>query len=530
MDWRRIIKDPRLEAPEKVKRIASILSLEYGEGKAMLYSGGVLNYETKGTGGGYFDGTELEELWSETKNLLDKERMAPKPRRGKKEASVVNDAVEQTGIAFDIDIEKLDDKNRLCGLDDRPEKIEGKLYVNDVIDMNEIVAGKLNILFAPTGSGKTTFIEGPLKKYAEHFSNKLLYLAPTCSIVDSMKQRGRPRKVRLRDGREEIRWEQEGIAVMTYASFASQIERARDEGTCCASDWWGEDALICLDELDEAVRYSKFSTDNLNKTALRELMERCRNPTNTVVMLSATPKAAIDHFFFRHKVPINVIKSTSKLEGYKTKDIVEYNELDNILMSLDPAKRGIIYADRITDVKEIVDTLNSRGICSVGIWSIRRSDYPMSEEQLGVRNALIQDEMIAEGVQVLVFNASYKAGVNIKADKSPIDYAIVHNSNPDYIAQARGRYRGDLDILYHKIDPKKLKEEVRGINEDILLPYLDMRLRTPEKNEIREALNLKNNRNRLMSWSDLVKHIKANGYLVTEHKSGGERYWLIRKF
>lgn len=530
MNWRTILGNPTLEAREKVKRIGNMLSLKYGEGRAMLYNGSAMIYAASGEGGRVFEGTELEELWVETKRLLDKESAKPKPRRDKK-PSAAKEEDDKSSSSFYVDVEELfqTDINKMCGLGDRTEKTEGKLFVNDVIDMNELVSGKLNILYAHTGCGKTTFIEGPLKKYAEYFSRELLYLAPTCSIVESMNLRGEPKITRLRNGGKIVKCEQEGITVMTYAAFAHRITQERLKGTYCSWNWWNDDALICLDELDAAVKYSQFPGDNLHKTALAELIERCKNPNNTVVMLSATPRAAIDCFYFWNKVPINLIKSTCRLEGYKTEKIIGYNEIDNLLMSLDPTKRGVIYTQQIKDVKKFVGILNDRGIHAVGIWSTKSADHPMDEEQLRVRDALVKDEMIAEGVQVLVFNASYEAGINIKPEKSHIDYVVVNNSNSDTIIQARGRYRGDLDTLYRKKDPNELEGEVREIDEEVLRPYLGKRLEKAEKNEIREKLNFKNKKNRLMSWPELAEHIRGNGYLVIEKKSGSKRWHVIQR-
>lgn len=246
-------------------------------------------------------------------------------------------------------------------------------------------------------------------------------------------------------------------------------------------------------------------------------------------MLSATPGAAIDCFYFWNKVPINLIRSACRLEGYKTENIIEYNEIDNLLLSIDPTKRGMLYTQQVANVKKYVDILNDRGIRAVGIWSTNSSNHPMDEEQIRVREAILKDEMIPEDVQVLVFNASYEAGVNIKSEKSHVDYVIVHNSNSDTITQARGRYRGDLDTLYQKKDPNKLDEEVREIDEEFLRPYLGKLLGKAERDEIREKLNFMNKKNRLMSWSELAEHIRGNGYLVTEKKSGSKRWYVIQK-
>lgn len=359
MEWKKVLDSPLLDTHSKIQRITELLRHEYGNSKAMQYSWTVLTYRATGEGGAIFSGTEVEELWQETKKLLDidgekrraktsvgTERHPKYPSRSLSEKPSIEDAGELVESLFPTDI------NKACGLGDRPTSTEGKRYVSDVIDMREIVGGKLNLVCSPPGSGKTTFIEGALKKYAEYFSQELLYLAPTCSLVDSLKFRGSPRRISLPNGSEVVRWSQEGINAMTYASFGSQIARGRKEGTYCRADWWHDDALICLDELSAAVHQSYFdkSRDNVTMRALEELVQRSKSETNVVVTLSATPKAAVYYFRIWNEVGINVIRSTIGLEGYKNGKTIGYLDWENLLASLDPNQRGMVFVTQIKDV------------------------------------------------------------------------------------------------------------------------------------------------------------------------------------
>ena len=44
-----------------------------------------------------------------------------------------------------------------------------------------------------------------------------------------------------------------------------------------------------------------------------------------------------------------------------------------------------------------------------------------------------------------------------------------------------------------------------------------------------EALNFRDDRGRLIGWTKVAQHIRDNGYLVVEKKSGSTRYWMIQK-
>lgn len=535
-NWKRIINDSSLSTSSKTKRIESMLKMEFGNGAAMRYSGAVIAYLTSGEDTGGMFPEELSDLWTATKTLLDSERSKKSaPRRKPKKATKTiqdapNDSEKHPTDWIDEALEEMLDPNVLCGLADREKPGSGRVYVSDVIDMREIVGGKLNIIYSPPGSGKTTFTETVLKKYAESFSQELLYLAPTRALVESVRGRSGRREVFLKDGASIVRWKQDGITAMTYAAFGSCIAREKERGTYCDAEWWHDDALICLDELHVAVHQAYYSKgDNVTKSALLELVERCKNESNTLVTLSATPKPGISFFRFWNDASINLIKSTRNLKGYESKETVGYLDLDNLLAKLNPEQRGIIYASQIKQVKHIVEVLEGRGIQAVGIWSDKNGKHPMNEMQIKAAKSVINEEKLPDDAQVLVFNAAYETGLNIKPEKSPLDYVVVHSSNEDTIVQARGRYRGDIDILYRKEHEDKSEEFVRDIDREVIRPLLGMRLGPNDRKKLREKLNFKDGRGRLIGMEKVADQIRKNGYSVTKGKSGGMRYWVINE-
>lgn len=517
----------------KLQLIELEIDSSYGVGTARQFVYCAKHYDMFEEDISYTIPEELSDVWNEIKRQIDGQRN--RTSNFDEEPPYEADYPEEDAPLSLEECASID-PSKLCyqfptpvSPEEQAAHPERKYYVSDVIDMHELQYGKLNLIYAPPGSGKTTFIEGELKRYAEGFSQNLLYLAPTRGLVDSVNFRGTRRMHVLPNGRYYYKWEQDGITAMTYAAFGSQIQREKINGTYCGHEWWETDSLICLDELSDAVKYAYFPGDqNLVELALEELVKRTKNESNMVVTIGATPKNAVNFFHFWKNADLKVIKSTVNLKGYENREVIEYSELDNILKSLDPKKRGMVFAKQIRQVQHIVDVLNSRGIQSVGIWSKGNEGHPMTGEQIRAADSLIAEERLPDDVQVLVFNAAYETGLNIKPEKSHLDYAVIHNTNKDTIVQARGRYRGDIDTLY----VKRKKSDVddisnREIDPDTVKPYLDIRLLKADKDRLREELGFKDGGNRLLGWSKIAEILRANGYTVTNKKSGSKRYSTI---
>lgn len=529
--YRKIFTNPYLNTREKVDRIALQLGIDYTPGTVSMFRSAVVCYLTMGEDSPWVEDERFAELWSELKPLLEIERTATggSPKGGDISPKM-NKAANVAELGIDDDNKDplediLFDRNSLVGNREVPEG--GKLYVSDVIDMNELVSGKLNLICSPPGSGKTTFIEGALKEYSKQFSQELLYLAPQRALVNSLKLRGNCKTIKLDNGEEIKKWKQKGITAMTYAAFGSQIAREEEQGTYSREEWWDEDALICLDELSTAVHYAHFDKDNVTRKALNELVKRCKNESNLIVTLSATPKTAVRYFRIWNDVGINVIESTLCLSGYESLKTIDYYELDSLLKSLDPSKRGMIYIGQVEQIKHAVELLEERGIHAVGIWSELNDKHPLNDEQRTVIQSLVKDEKVPDDVQVLIFNAAYETGLNIKPEKSHLDYAVVHNSNDEVVTQARGRYRGDIDTLYRRVKPDASEEFVREIDPEIIKPFLGKRLFKADKDAIRKKLDFRDGNHRLAGWATVAEQLKANGYIVVKKKSGSKRFDMI---
>lgn len=403
-------------------------------------------------------------------------------------------------------------------------------HISDVVSFDEFIPGKINLIFSPCGSGKTTFMETKLKEYAKDRPQDILHLSPTCALRDMVNAHN-PKfsSAKLPNGRTLKGPKQNGITAITYAMFGHLIEQEKEEGAYSRDKWWGKNAVICLDEIQQAVNQLSYNKkrDNITKTALEELIKRSEDGSNLVIAFSATPRSAVDfivdHFHWK-KSGINIVKSVLDLKGYKTNQIIEYNNLSQLIQELDPSKRGMIYIDRISQIKEIVPQLEAKGIPSVGIWSARSSQR-MSDKQWETVNSLVNNDAIPDDVRVLVLNAAYQTGLNIDPRKSHLDYVIIHNANKDTQTQARGRYRGDIDTVYLKSNDVICEE----IDSDAVLPFLDRKLAKADKDKLCEAIGFVDSRGRLYKWPTIKRLLVQQGYSVTEKKSGDERSAIIKR-
>lgn len=399
-----------------------------------------------------------------------------------------------------------------------------RVFVSDVIDMSSIVKGKLNLVYAPCGSGKTYFIEHKLKDSNQNPLQDMLYLAPTVALSEAFMSRGVPRQYIGRDGGLAECWKQDGATAMTYAAFGARIKRAKDEGAYKEELFWNDHSLICADELSQAIKQSHYDgggADNYTRVAIEELGRRIQNDTNTVVTISATPRRLTDRFFF----DVHLVKTEPRPVGYCERRSIKYFELDSLLRKLDSTKRGMIYIGRIDRMNKAVSILEERGIRALAIYSRRSKSHRMNEEQLAAVDSLVRDEKVPDDVQVLIINAAYETGLNIRPEKSALDYIVVHDSSEEVQIQVRGRYRGDIDTVYYRELPEDAYD--REIPAEVVEPYLDRRLTTDDTAQLSAELAFTDNRNREKGWRFVKKVLLRCGYAVTSRTSNGKRFTMI---
>ena len=238
--------------------------------------------------------------------------------------------------------------------------------------------------------------------------------------------------------------------------------------------------------------------------------------------VSATPLKLTGRYF--HNVrPVGMYLTP---KGYRDGEVRNYSDLNKLLGQIDPSKRGLIYIGRVSEMLKTVELLESRGIHAVAIYSRNYERVPMGKEQLAAVEALEMEEKIPDDIQVLLINAAYETGLNIRPEKSHLDYVVVHDINKDTQTQARGRYRGDIDTVYHKVEPSS---ETQIIDSDKLKPYIGKRMRTQDKNQLLSEFDFMDDHHRQMRWPTFAKLLEEQGYTIESGKDKVGRYCRITK-
>jgi hypothetical protein len=381
-----------------------------------------------------------------------------------------------------------------------------------IIDFKEIQYGKLNIINAPCGSGKTTFVEDRL--WTQAYWGELLYLIDTRNALEAFKVRGEEKEYN-----GEIYYKHKGITAMTYGTFAMLCIHKPEEWL-----WDDEDALIVCDELQSAIKWSKIKQENnhvnLHEVALAELHKRIRTGAR-IVAITATP-FTIKKAFEREYVNMPI---HGKLKRYRAERKQNFRCLKEIIPQLPADKRGIIYTPQIRQFFDIQQELAKRGIKADGFWSVNNMDHNMTEEQLEIRKSVILHGIIPDNIQVLLINAASETGINIT---SPVDYVVVNDSNPDTQIQAVGRVRHDLETIYLRdLEPSKFTYIPHYYIDE---KWLNRRLYAEDKEALCRELVIVDERGRRYKWPNIRKTLIYSDFKVTDKRDkDGRRYSVIER-
>jgi len=387
----------------------------------------------------------------------------------------------------------------------------GTKYLSQLVTPDMLVRDKLNIIKAPTGSGKTYFALTAIPAMLKDAVHKVVYLIDTINGKEQLLRNYNARPI-YRGWAGEVSEEgiffagDERIVIITYAKFGSLLERMPDFHTHF-------DYIIC-DELHSLIDFQGFAPQpNLHSVARRGLERAVSNDRSTVIALTATPRRVHDKFNAPYyDVPID----SSDLVHYETKEIIRYTNLEYLISTLDTADTGICYVSRITTMLRMEDVARGLGFRPICIWSISNRDYPMSEEQLAVRKAVLENFSIPNEYNLVIINASSETSLKIK---SPVDYVIVHSSDEDTQVQVRGRVNNDLDCLYlPSNDPSALTVPAEFLNRELFVE---------DKNQLCDRLNICNPSGRQFRWRGIKQRLIECGYVITEGRRQACWYAII---
>lgn len=389
--------------------------------------------------------------------------------------------------------------------------MKGTKYLSELVDCSALQKGQLNVIKAPTGSGKTYFALNYIPSLTNDALHNVVYLIDTIN--------GKEQIVRnYKATSEYYGWSKEvelggmwfepdnRVVVITYAKFGVLVEQN--------IEFYKNFSYIICDEIHSLLRFQNYSKKpNYHSIARQVLEQAVKQKSGIVIALTATPDTIKNQF---NAPSAEIAINQEELIQYDIKQVEGYTNPITVLSKVDVGTVGLCYFSRIHQMIEFEQEAKQMGFSPISIWSINNKDHPMNDEQLEARRSVLETWTIPPQYDLLIINSSSETSLKIK---SKVDYVIVHSSNPDTQVQVRGRINSDLMTLYLPVE---------GVSE-IVVPseYLGKRLFQGDKQALAEALNLRNTNNRPYRWPTVKNLLIESDYSVIEARQGNLRYVVI---
>lgn len=377
-----------------------------------------------------------------------------------------------------------------------------KLWLNEVIDKFEIKFeyNKLNIINAPAGSGKTTFVFNDFLnstyKYIDKFNNtkrtylmnlnKIIYVCDTRMLKDSIlfKESNKDKvkilkensiKESMKNGSLKRLLENNNqygkILVITYSQLGYLLQDKN-----CKHIILKYFNCILFDEIHNLVRYlKKYDKENDRKYGIvidnTPLM--LREKELMVIGLTATPEMSMRYFLDKSNIKYRIIlyghhlryirKYEAKQTVYTNYVLNKIKEIINI-SSILSGKKMMIYTNTISISEKYKKLLNKYGIKAEWLCSINNKkemitvdDYGnkikekiprMNNYQINLRAKLLNDGILPDDLDVIIVNGGYETGWDLY-DKR-VQVVMIDTTDQTIQIQARNRCRHDIDKLILK--------------------------------------------------------------------------------
>ena len=389
--------------------------------------------------------------------------------------------------------------------------------------------GRLNLIVAQTGQGKTTAAINTIPKQLGVAPQRCLIL------IDTMM--GEEEKIAL----DECQMWGEKLDkpyILNYQKFGAMVKR----GELVAEMF----DYICCDEIHNLIKYVRIDEANIWK----------RNPESSreVICLILSQESysyiAIDTLLHwaelkgiwwfgltatadnlekwaRLKSYINEIQIQEQLIAYEVFQKYEYSDI-HVLLRANPEVKRLIFVPTIEQgeqfAREIQENTGRKVVC---LWS-KRALKPMTNNQLDIVNHLQYNHKYPDDIDDIILTEAYATGWNLIDDN--VQIVIVHSGNKDIQIQFPGRKRGDWQIQYNYnsqlAENKKRLDRKQAIRADIantqwIIPdnYLNRKLGKEDKEQLIQEIGYPK------KWTSLKKDIQE--YYNIEQAGTGAYYGHI---
>lgn len=400
----------------------------------------------------------------------------------------------------------------------RAHNDDHKLYLSEIVEKEKPAFGSNNLILAPVGSGKSVMIEKVLLD--DYVGNAVMLVSNRYLKEDVCPHNTEMRRNLANDGESEMMFTTRNrryfgtknykVHVLTYSEFGYKI---------MDNDNFMEDVnMLFCDEIHSLPEYKNIGNDEALICALRYVFQKYKNKQifyftatdDNLIELSKERPALLENVTtFDYREHEDIIKYVD-LSEYKINHIEQIRpHLKARIKSFNYFKlKGLAFNKRISGQKIIEDILIEEGYKPLVLWSDKNDDYPLSKEQLRCREELIKTGLIPEPYNFLVINSAMREGWDLK-DNS-VKLAIMNTMNNTDSIQARGRLRGDLDVLIYRT----LDEDEDKVLVTVPERYLDNPLTTKIKNTLCKELNITDSRGRQSKWRAVKGHLFKNGYEI----------------
>ena len=410
-----------------------------------------------------------------------------------------------------------------------------EVFLGDIDISSRLTPNVVNLIYAPVGSGKSTWVKEKLINTVSD-RREILYLTDTTagrdqalndedSLTTYSKQWNRFMNDKLDGWGEWTNLPEDKVPIMTFSKMAHLIKANNDFGT-------GILKHIVLDECHNLKIYQSFSEDNTLRLLEHWLKRIYYNTDIIITALSATPRK-INLMFPEHRL-IDILSDDEKTKlrtlksGRELKYLSIYNLLDNL-----PNGKIIIYTPHIQKIKEyaaIIKSKHKNNLKIDSIWSRNNEKHPLDDRQLAVWESILKSSEIPSETDVLLFNASCLTGVNIA---SRVDAVIIDDYDVDTQTQARGRIRSDINELYilsKEPDYFHIPSDFIGVpiyqdDKADVLKHMYIK----NKAELTECLN-KWTDGHIKGWNTISKMIKQSDDYCFGLTDNGKDYFRYRKY
>lgn len=419
------------------------------------------------------------------------------------------------------------------------EELSKKFYLGEIIKKEKTKFGDNNLILAPVGSGKSFFIEENL--IPKDYNGTILYLTSNSALKDSLAPNNNElREEFAKNNKSKGFFTSENkkryggvpyrVHVMTYHEFGLRIYSPHQTFT------ENIDLIFC-DEIHSLPIFTQYGGHGELLLALNWLFQKHEN--KKIYYFTAT-KESIDKLEKRapgylSKTLIFDYLNHPKIRKYQVRSTYYINNSHQLKLHL-KAKfehinrnhyKGLAFTRKIESQEKIKEIAELEGYKPISLWSVNNEEKEMSEEQLRVRDYILNTGNIPEPYNLLIINGSMQEGWNLFDDK--VEFTILDTLDETERVQALGRVRKDIDFLLLRVSSNDSRANIITLEEK----FLNIPLTTEDKKDLLEVLEFTETNNNNIKWPTLKTILLNSGYEVEDTtlriKGKRKRVSIIKK-